>query len=140
MIHISCGGSYRQVSHLVKVLSQFSPLSNVVHLELKTQPYNSEGHFKDSFDRFDWQDLLQQFSTVKTLYVHWKLSGHVALALGDISAEALPSLDLICLATVEQRASSIERFLAARQLSGRPVTFVDFGWDFEERLKSYDSE
>jgi hypothetical protein len=57
------------------------------------------------------------------------LRGHVALALediaGEIVAEALPSLDLVCLAG--QLASSIEKFVAARKLSGQPVTVVNEG-------------
>jgi hypothetical protein len=78
---------------------------------------------------------------VQTLHVSRDLAGHVALALEDIAgemvAEVLPSLDLIYLPG--QLASSVEKFVAARQLSDRPVTVLT-KTEFEERLKSYVSK
>jgi hypothetical protein len=53
-------------------------------------------------------------------------------------AEVLPVLDLIYL--VDQPVTSVEKFLAARQLSGHPVTIVDTEAEFDERVKSYVSE
>jgi len=53
-------------------------------------------------------------------------------------AEVLPSIDLIRL--VGQPASSIEKFVAGRRLSGRPVTVIDSETEFYERLKFYVSE
>ena len=46
-------------------------------------------------------------------------------------AEALPSLDLICL---EDQASYIEEFVAFRQLSDRPLTVVGTEAEFDQRL------
>jgi len=73
----------------------------------------------------------------------WGLAGHVALALEDIAgetvAEVLLSLDSICL--VDQPASSVKKFVAARQLSGRPVTVVEQKKiEFNNRFKSYVSK
>lgn len=132
---ISCYEIDYQVSHMAQVLGKFSALlSNVVHLDLKTDA--DEGLQLDGLDDIDW--LLHQFSTVKTLYVIWELAGYVALALEDITAEmvteVLPSLDLICLDG--QPESSIEKFIAARKVSGLPVTVVHSKRELDEKIKS----
>jgi len=90
-------------------------------------------------DHVGWLHLLRQFSTVKTLLVDPDLAPHVSLALEDITvemvAEVLPSLDLIHVGS--QPAPSIEKFIAVRRLSGRPVTVIDSRTEFKERLKDY---
>ena len=136
---ISCYEIDYQVSHMAQVLGHFSAvLSNVVHLDLKTDA--DEDPQLDGLDDIDW--LLHQFSTVKTLYVIWELAGYVARALEDITAEmvteVLPSLDLICLAG--QSESSIEKFIAARKVSGLPVTVVHSKRELDEKIKSYASK
>ncbi len=134
---ILCAGVDWQVSDIAQVLSQFSAtLPNAVHLELVAEPE------EDRTDDGEWLHLLHQFSTMKTLRVSRGVAGHVALALEDITgemvAEVLPSLDLIYLPG--QPASSIEEFVAARRLCGRPVTVIDTEKVFYDRLKSYVGE
>ena len=137
---IGCEGIDWQVSHMAEFLSHFSTtLPNVVHLELEAMP---EGRQLQVTDDVEWPHLLHQFSTVQTLHVSRELAGQVALALeemtGEMAAEVLPSLDLIYLAG--QPASSIEKFVAVRQLSVHPVTPFDTEMGFDESLKSYISE
>ena len=127
------------VSHMAQVLSQFSAtLSNVVHLKLEGNQVDREGT-----DGVEWLYLLHQFSTVRTLYIPWTFARHVALALEDITVEmateVLSTLDLIYLEAPRrpQPASSVEKFVAVRRLSGRPVTVVDTKTEFHERLESY---
>lgn len=137
---ISCQGIDCQVSHISQVLDHMSAkLSNVVHLKLKVDP---EGLRLEGTDDVEWMLLLHQFSSLKTLHVSRELAGHIALALEDIPAEmvdeVLPSLDLI--RVVSQPASSIEKFIAARQLSGNPVTVIEAEREFDERLESYVSK
>ncbi len=142
-ICISCGASYWQVSHRAQVLSQFSAtLSPFVHLELGVHfepgARLEEDRPLEGTDNFEWLQLLHPFSTVQTLHVSRRVAGHVAHALedttGEMVAEVLPSLDLIYLAG--QPASSIEKFVAARQFSDRPVTVVDTDTEFNKRLES----
>ena len=138
--HVNCHGIDWQVSHIAQVVSYFSTtLSNVVHLKLQ----NGYGFQSEGVDDVEWLPLLHQFPTVRTLHVSNQLAGLVALALEDISletvAEVLPSLDLICF---EGRpASSVEKFIAARQLSGRPVTVtvIETEEEFDESVE-YDSD
>ena len=138
-ITISCKGIGRQVSQIARVLSHISVTLSVVHLYLDTYPqeYQLEGT-----DNVEWQHLLHQFSTAQTLHVSRGLAWHFALALeditGEMAAEVLPSLDLICLG--DPPPSSVEKFVAVRRLSGRPITVVGTWMEFDKRLKSYVSE
>ena len=134
-IDILCEGMAWQVSHMAQVLRGFdATLSNVVHLQLKTEP---EGLQLMDTDDVEWL-LLRRFSAVRTLHVCQELAGHIALALeditGDMVAKVLPHLDLICLAG--RPAPNIEKFVGARLLSRYPVTVVETEKEFE-RLKSY---
>ncbi|KAH9174789.1 hypothetical protein EDB89DRAFT_2241552 [Lactarius sanguifluus] len=132
---ILCQGIDWQVSHIAQVLSHVSvALSNVVHLELAD--FRPEA--LESTDDVEWRHLLHQFSTVQTLHVYPELAGHVALALeeitGEMTTDVLQSLDLLYL--VGQPTSSVDKFVTARQLSGRPLTVVDTKTEFNRRLKS----
>ena len=123
---------------MAQVLSHFfAILSNVVHLELEVR-LKSDRQLEGT-DDVEWLNLLRQFSAVQTLHVSQELAGYIALALeditGDMVAEVLPSLDLI--RVVGQLASSLEKFVSVRRLSGRPVTIVDTKTEFDERLESY---
>jgi hypothetical protein len=106
---------------------------------LKVEP---EGRQLMGTEDIEWIHLLQQFPAVQTLHVSRELAGHVALALEDIAGEmvdeVIPSLDLI--RVVDQPASSIEKFIAARQLSGCPVTVIDSETEFDETLEPCVSE
>ena len=55
---------------------------------------------------------------------------------GEMFAEALSSLDLICLEN-EPQAECIKKFTAVRQLSGRPVMVVDTVAEFDQQLECY---
>jgi hypothetical protein len=149
---ISCEVLDWRVLRLARVLRKLSVTTcNVVHLKIMTEPvsldstYNIEWTYDvgRTYD-LEWFRLLRQFPTAKTLCVSWDLARHIASTLENslISettvAEALPSLDLVCLAG--QPATSIEKFLMARQLSGPPVTVVNAESEFERRLESYVSE
>ncbi|KAH9013754.1 hypothetical protein EDB85DRAFT_2157948 [Lactarius pseudohatsudake] len=110
-------------------------LSRVVHLKL-SRP-RAKGYIRAN----EWRHLLRQFSAVRTLRVCRGFAEHVALASEDVTAEMVaevfPVLDLVYLGG--QPVSSVEKFLAARRLSGRPVTIVDLEVVFDERVKSYDT-
>ncbi|KAH8979782.1 hypothetical protein EDB86DRAFT_3107855 [Lactarius hatsudake] len=130
-----------QVSHMAQVLSHNSvTFSNVVHLKLAVLD-NYPEQLEGTGD-IAWPYLFHQFSNVQTLHVSRVLAGHVAAALeditGEMAAEVFPSLDLIYLAG--HPTSTIRNFIAARQLSDRPITVVNTKTEFNERLESYVSE
>ena len=123
-----------QFSHIARVISNFSAtLSNVVHLKLEV--HLAEDRQLEGTVDIERLCLLHQFPTVQTLHVSHELEGHVALALEDIDSEgvaqALPSLDLIYLS--DQQTSSIEKFITAREPSGRSVTVVETPTEFEKK-------
>ena len=133
---INCQGIDWQVSHMAQVLSQFSTTllhSAAVNLKL-------DGCWRDRSEGIDvdWRHFLLQFPTTQTLRVSWMHAEHVARALEHMVDGAFPSLDLIFLDG--QPASSVEKFVASRKFSGRPVTVVDTETEFDERVKSYISK
>ena len=132
---IMCEGIDWQVSHISQILSQFSTtLFSVVHLKLELEL--GRGVQFESTDDVEWLLLLHQFPTIQTLHVSGKLAVHLSLALEDVAggmaAEVLPSVDLIWLA-----GRRIKKFVAARSLSGRPVTIISTIKEFNKRLESY---
>jgi hypothetical protein len=128
----------RQISYIAPALKRFSLgfsaiLSIVACLSLVAEDRPLEGT-----GDVDWLHLLRRFSAVQALHVSLELAGHVALELeaipADRVAEVLPSLSLIYLES--QPTSSLEKFVAARALSDRPIIVVDDRLGFDEILKS----
>jgi len=133
---ISCLGIGLRVSNMARVPSKFSAMLSTV-VDLKLIGSIRTRHPNDA-DDLECLHLLHQFSRVQALYASRDIAACLARALnsttGEIVAKALSSLDLICLE--EQPSSSIEKFFAFRQLSGRPVTIVDTEAEFDQRLES----
>lgn len=80
-------------------------------------------------ESIQWVELLNQFPSVKDLELSGKLAQLVAPALGALTEEGvtemLPALQNILIEGPQASESvqeSIERFISARQLFGRPVT------------------
>ena len=116
-------------------LGQISSTTNVVHLKIEIGKHD----ILESIGDVEWQPLLHNFSTIRTLHVSRPLARCIALELEYFTwvmfPGSLPSLDLICLEG--QSASSIQNFVAARQLSGYPVTVINTKAEFDERLTCY---
>ena len=138
-ICIKCEGIDWQVSHLTQALSRTSFVpSNIVHLTLDTYVGPSK-LIPENVDDVEWLQLLNLFSSVQTLIVPKQLARHISRALevianGVTATEVLPALDMLYLE--EQSASSIDKFIAARRDSGRPVTIADTEGEIRERIYS----
>ena len=96
-----------RVPYVTHTLGRFSAtLATVVHLELVQL---GEARKLENADEVEWLHLLKQFPATQTLFISWELAGFVSLALerikGEIVADMLPSLDLICLE--DQQGSSV---------------------------------
>ena len=90
---------------------------------------------EDSYiDDVEWLQLLGLFSSVQALYVDMPYSGHVSRTLegitGMIATAVLPALDTLDLKG--QSVSSVEKFIALRWDSGRPVTTFNGKTEFRE--------
>ena len=129
-LRISCKWPDWQVSHLAQILGQFPALvSNVDHLSIDEDDPQLEPGWKDSMDDTDWIELLHPFTAVKKLHGSRQLAQHIALALGSVSGEMITEIlpALSSLSLEDQPVRPVEKFLAARQISGHPVNFVDPG-------------
>ena len=137
---IACEGIDWQVSHITQALSQTSAvLSNMVHLIIKSD-FDLIGSIPEDMDDIEWLQLLNLFSSIETLFVGEKFARHVSRALegiadGMMATEMLPALDILCLEG--QSVSSVDKFIAARRNSGRPVAIINTAEEFSERRDSH---
>ncbi|KAH9028429.1 hypothetical protein EDB83DRAFT_2526321 [Lactarius deliciosus] len=83
-----------------------------------------------------WLEVFRPFTCVKALSVDGRLSRRaVHPALNNVTeraAEVLPALELLYLEN--HLVTSVKNFVAARQNTGRPVTVINEGKEFHERL------
>ena len=133
---ISCMGIGWGASRVLLALSIFSVLlSTAVHFRLIADSHLSLGNV----DVLEWLHLLHQFPAVRALYISRQIAELIVSALisfpGEVVAEALQSLDLICLE--HQPTSYIDKFISLRRLSGRPITAVSTKDEFDQTLNSY---
>ncbi|KAH9168997.1 hypothetical protein EDB89DRAFT_1546968 [Lactarius sanguifluus] len=131
---IFCHETDRQVSHIGRVLGQFSA-SNVDRLHIFWRGTGCP--LTDTIDNTGWLELLRPFTTVQALHVSEKLARHLALALENVTMEVLPALDLLCL---NDHSVSVDNFVTVRRLSGRPITIVRTLHEFDRRLEPYPGE
>ena len=121
---ISCLPLDWQLSSVAQVCdSALSPLSTLKRLEI----YINRS-WKDDVENAQWVELLHPFTSMKDLLLYGGSLQHVAPALEELAGERvteeLPALQNLFL---QGRQPSdpvkkvIGKFVAARQLSGRPV-------------------
>jgi hypothetical protein len=122
---ISYGGSVPQLSSIVQICTMcFPPLPTVENLRLRVF-----GGYSDRNDDVNqWLKLLRPFTTVKSLYISKGFERKMMSALQELAGgrttEVLPSLQNIFLVRFEPSGAFqevIRQFVAARQLSGRPI-------------------
>jgi hypothetical protein len=117
-----------QVFHVAKILGQ-SPamLSNVDHLSIDGSDLQLELGWKDRINDIGWPELLRQFTAVKMLHGSKHLARYISLGLDGVRGEmitvVLPALTSLLLE--DQPVRSVKKFLAAREISGHPVIFVN---------------
>ena len=134
---IPCTVSEWQLSSLEQVCSSsLPPLSTLEDLYIHEDPY-WRPHWQDDVDNTLWLDLLRSFVAVKSLYLSEEFVPRIAPALQELvggrTAEVLPTLENIFLEGLQPSGpleEGIEKFVAARQLTNRPVTVSH--WDKSE--------
>jgi hypothetical protein len=128
---ISCKPCDWQLSSIAQVCSSIlAPLPALERLEIRHFRQGWEGNIEN----VQWLELLHPFTSVKQLFLHKKFAGLVALSLQELTGErvadvlpALQSLVLITPLRSEPIKKAIAQFVAARQISGRPVTILQEG-------------
>ncbi|KAI9453114.1 hypothetical protein F5148DRAFT_484998 [Russula earlei] len=138
-LEIKCTQLDRQLSSLAQVCSSsLHLLSTLVQLDVVDPvPPNPQSYWTDGVETTQWMELLQPFTAVKDLRLDNQVGLHVCCALEALAkervTEVLPALQNIFLGDLQSWISvpkSIERFTAARQLSGRPVAV--YPWIYRE--------
>ena len=139
-----------QISHLANILGYIFPvLPDMVHctIDYVQRPMSELESLSEEENRdgLDWLQLLHQLSSPRTLFVSDDIASVISQALthvdNEIITELLPALQLLCLEGLKKEENlsmpSVHKFLAARQDSGHPITFVETKEEFEEKLGSY---
>jgi hypothetical protein len=131
---ILCRPSDWQLSSVAQVCdSALSTLPTLERLEI-----NIMRSWKDEAEGAQWVELLQPFASIKDILLHDDSIRHVAPALERLAGEteALPTLQNIFLEGPQPSKpvkKMIGKFVAARQLSGRPVAVHLRGWPGHDR-------
>jgi hypothetical protein len=129
---ISCRPSDWQLSSLAQVCSScLSPLPTLERLEI----FDSRQGWQDDIENMQWLELLRPFTPVKELVLsNNKIVGLVAPTLQELTGErvidVLPVLQSLLLKGPRRSGpinKAIAQFVAARQISGRPVAILQEG-------------
>jgi hypothetical protein len=128
-LRISCRGLDWQLSFLAQVCTSFFPsIYMVEHLYIH-EPRYLPSQWQDETENMQWLEMFHPFTAVKNLYVCEGLAPSIAPALQELvggrRTEVLPILQTIYLEGLEPSEpvqEGIGKFVAARQLSGHPIT------------------
>jgi hypothetical protein len=119
---------WRAMSLAKLCISAFQPLPTLEHLGLYENRY-FQPLWQEDMEGTQWHKLLHPYTSVKDLEVSGNLVQLVAGALGELTGEriieVLPALQNIFLQgfpAPRPVQEAMGQFVAARQLSGRPVT------------------
>ncbi len=135
-MEIYCNQSDWLLSMLAQVCSSSLPLiSSLEHLYIhKYEVGLSQSCWEDDIENVQWLELLHPFTTVKALYLSRDITRQIVPALQELDRErvpdVLPALQNIFLEELHPSGpvqKAIDKFLAMRQLSNRPI--VVSHWD-----------
>ncbi len=129
LLGISCRQSDWLLSSLQQLCSSLLPLiSSLEYLYIDNQDEDSELLWHDDMENAQWLELLNNFTTVKTLYLSWGITRRIVPALQELdwgrATEVLPSLQSLFLEEIDPLGpvpEGIDKFVAARQRSGHSV-------------------
>ena len=127
-VGVSCRESDWQLASLAQVCSSSCPpLSTVEHLYVH-KPQHMRQNWQDDIEITQWLELFHTFTGVKNLYLSEDFASRIASSLQELAggriAELLPALRNLFLEGLKPSGrvhEGIGKFVAARQLSGRPI-------------------
>jgi hypothetical protein len=127
-VRITCRELDWQVSSLEQVCTScLPPLSRTEDLYIHPDPH-SQPHWQDDIENSLWLELLHPYTALKSLHLSKEFVPRIAPALqelvGNRTTEVLPNLQNILLEELkpsEPVQEGIEKFVAARQLSGHSI-------------------
>ena len=121
---------------LAQVLTLFIPsICMVEHLYIYGRRQSVPSFFVDDTENMQWLEILHPFTSVKNVYIPWIFSPDIASALqglggGERVRDVLPILESLFLEDIWPAGpveEAIGKFVAARQLLGRPVAVSRWG-------------
>ena len=140
-VWISCRATDWQLSSLAQICTSSMPLLSTTENLYIYEPLQSQLDWEDGIENTECLDLLRPFTTVKSLYLSKQFTPRIARALQDLTGgrttEVLPTMQNIFLEGFQPSEpvhEGIDQFIAARQLSNRPVTISIWERDEEKRL------
>jgi len=119
-----CKGLDLQISSLAQVFTPLSPLLSVERLIISGSFSRHPLRWQDDMGNIQWRGFLRPFTAVKSLRISYEVVFYVCDALKELT-NVLPALRSV---TFEEGLpqgdawKSVGRFVAARQLSGHPVS------------------
>jgi hypothetical protein len=136
IVGIQCTPSEWQLSSLGQVCASSLPTASILEdLYISERVIgNRRLHWQDDVENTLWLDLLRSFVAVKNLYISEKFVPRIVPALQELvgggTTEVLPALENIFLEGFQPSRplqEGIEKFVAARLLTGHPVAVSH--WD-----------
>jgi len=133
-LQVNCGELSWQLLSLARLCSSSFPLiSTLEELKIREPEDPMSLHWKDDMENAQWLELLDPFTSLKSLYLTHEIAQRVCGALQELSGEratgVLPSLRNLFVrgfSSLQHVQEAMMPFVAARQLSGHPMV-VD-GW------------
>jgi len=133
-LKISCSNSDWRLSSMAQICGSSLPLiSSLERLFIYENEY-LQSCWRDDIENVQWLELLRPFTTVNALYISREFAPRIAPALqelvGEWAIEVLPALRHLFLEQVHTPRpvlEAVEKFAAARQLSGHPIAVSH--WD-----------
>jgi hypothetical protein len=129
-LKIGCRESHWQISSAPRVFTSFFPSIYMVERLYIHGPQYCPRYGSYDTDYLRWLEILHPFTAVRKLYLVDESAHHIAPALQELvggrTMEVLPMLQSIFLVRIRPLGRSvpegIQKFVAARQLSGNPIT------------------
>jgi hypothetical protein len=125
-LRVLCTALDWQLSSMAQVCSSsLPPFSTLERLDIQFREDPSlQPHELDDMENVQWLELLRPFTALKDLYLVGNLATLVAPALQEGGTDVLPALRNLFVEGVEPSTLTqgpIVQFVAARELSGRPI-------------------
>jgi len=128
-LKINCRELGGQLSSLAQICTSFPLISALEELKIRGSDCLPSSHWRDDLQNAQWLELLGPFTALKNLYLTDGIAQCVCGALRNLSGqratEVLPALRNLFVrefSSLQPIQEAMIPFVAARQLSGHPVT------------------
>ena len=146
-LRISCRVLEWQLSSLAQLLTSLLPSFYTVEQVYVYTIVDLSSQWQNDIENVQWLEIFHPLTTVKNLYVCKEFVQCIAFALQDLVRErvtdVLPALESLFLDGLQLSGpvqEAIRQFIAARQLSGHPLTLYQHGGYITQSFGPNDTE